>query len=548
MAPVAVEKEPGYLPLLLAASHGAAAVYFSCVVGVSLYRSQKALGPAHDTRHRIAQRLKLTTAFGSLAALGLVFATTSAWAHLTLSYNVWASERGIRVPDWLSESHATSTNGTDAFDLQIRRWLNDTPVYLDTLEIIAEKSRRLWWGQQLDLATVSWTTLLAIEGRRRRIPHLWAYALLPHLISLSFAQNLFYVALLLTPSPNPARKPSERQFLDRIFPQKPDNWFPKLPLLLAPLILSYAAIAWLPFTAETAWFSTAVTVSKLLSLAPLMLPAITPESWGTVRPDPHDAYRGITKLFNVASVASILLHTKATTSGLFYNIPESYKHRHSIKIPFDTEKRSQWERSATAVEKVLGSMADHPAVAAAGKDVLLSAVSLGLWAAVRAVDVSKMLRSAFPIHHAAPNTVSSEDGPSEATTKSEPEPSAREQSPKSVPPLGMILRRRRRRPTKTSVSSISSIDEPGENARPAPRRRGRPRKVKPEPEPEEKGEVVEDGTYEPTPDVKAEVGLGDVVPDDDFDWESAALAWGLTALGGLGVGSAAVFGAECVSR
>lgn len=355
----------------------------------------------------------------------------------------------------------------------------------------------------------------------------------------------------MLPSPIPQRPrtkiDSSRQPLDRVFPQKPNNWFPKLPLLLTPLILSYAAIAWLPFTAETAWFSTAVAVNKLLSLAPLMLPAIAPESWGAVRPDPHDAYRGIAKLFNVASVASILLHAKSTTSGLLYNIPGSYKHRHNIKIPFDTEKRSQWERSATAVEKVLGSMADHPVVAAAGKDVLLSALSLGLWAAVRAVDVSKMLRSAFPIHRAAPDMVPSEDGPSEATTKSEPEPSVREQSPKSVPPLGMTLRRRRR-PTKTSISSISSIEEPGENARPAPRRRGRPRKVKPEPEPEEKEEVVRDGTYEPTPDVKAEVGLGDVVPDDDFDWESAALAWGLTVLGGLGVGSAAVFGAECVSR
>ncbi|GAB1320440.1 hypothetical protein MFIFM68171_10650 [Madurella fahalii] len=552
MAPVAVEKEPGYLPLLLAASHGTAAAYLSYTVGVSLYRSQKALGPAHDTRHRIAQRSKLTTTFGSLAALGLVFAITSAWAHLTLSYKVWASERGIEVPDWLSESHATSANGTNASDLHIRRWLSDTPIYLDALEIIAEKSRRLWWGQQLDLATASWTTLLAIEGRRRRIPHLWAYALLPHLTSLSFAQNLFYVALLLTPSPNLVAKPSSPQFLDLLIPRKPNNWFPKLSLLLTPLVLNYVAIAWLPFTAGTAWFPTAVAVNKVLTLAPLILPAVAPNSWGTVHSDPHNAYRGITKLFNVISVASVLLHLKTTTSGLFYNLPGSYKHRHSIKIPFDTEKRSQWERSATAVERVLGSMADHPVVAAAGKDVLLCALSLGLWAAIRAVDVSKMLQSALPIRRAAPDTVSFVKGPGEATMKSEPEPSVREESPKSVPPLGMTLRRRGR-PKKMSVSSISSSDGPIENAQPPPRRRGRPRKVKPEPEPEpepelEKEEVIEDETYEPTREVKAEAELGDVVPDDDFDWESAALVWGLTALGGLGVGSAAVFGAECVSR
>jgi len=85
--------------------------------------------------------------------------------------------------------------------LHLKSWLNDTPVLYDALEIVAEKYRTLWWGQQLDLAMIPWSMLLSIEGHRRKIPHLWAYALLPHLVSLSFAQNLFYVALLLTPSP-----------------------------------------------------------------------------------------------------------------------------------------------------------------------------------------------------------------------------------------------------------------------------------------------------------------------------------------------------------
>ena len=85
--------------------------------------------------------------------------------------------------------------------LYLAKWLSDTPVYLDAQEIIAEMPRRLWWGSQLDLSTVSWTMLLSIEGRRRQIPFLLVYALLAQLVSLSFAQNLFYLALLMTPSP-----------------------------------------------------------------------------------------------------------------------------------------------------------------------------------------------------------------------------------------------------------------------------------------------------------------------------------------------------------
>ena len=68
---------------------------------------------------------------------------------------------------------------------------------------MAEKSRRAWWGEQIDLATLAWGMLLAIEGRRRKIPHLWAFMVLAQLVGLSFAQNLFFIAMLLTPVPLP---------------------------------------------------------------------------------------------------------------------------------------------------------------------------------------------------------------------------------------------------------------------------------------------------------------------------------------------------------
>lgn len=93
------------------------------------------------------------------------------------------------------------TNGTSAAPLYVRMWLTDTPIYRDALEIVAEKGRRFWWANQRALATTSWSMLLAIEGRRRKIPFLGGYLLLAQLVNLSFAQNLFYLSLLLTPSP-----------------------------------------------------------------------------------------------------------------------------------------------------------------------------------------------------------------------------------------------------------------------------------------------------------------------------------------------------------
>lgn len=113
------------LPLVLALLRVATATYASYTVGRSLYRSHKALGPAQDTRQRSAERAKLTTAFGSLAALGLAFAVTSGLEYLTLSYKVWASERGIQVPEscvFLSSFREVGLTGN-----QFLRFVRKTP-------------------------------------------------------------------------------------------------------------------------------------------------------------------------------------------------------------------------------------------------------------------------------------------------------------------------------------------------------------------------------------------------------------------------------------
>lgn len=85
---------------------------------------------------------------------------------------------------------------------------------------MAGQSRDYWWAQQLSAATMLWSIFVAIEGelwlwhyvehatllltgsgRRRNIPHTWAFVLLAHLVGLSTSQNLFNIALLLTPLP-----------------------------------------------------------------------------------------------------------------------------------------------------------------------------------------------------------------------------------------------------------------------------------------------------------------------------------------------------------
>jgi len=299
------------------------------------------------------------------------------------------------------------------------------------------------------------------------------------------------------------------------------------------------------------------------------------------------------------ALASSILHAKTSLCSFLYNLPDAYRHRHSMYIPYDTERRSRWERTATAIEKVLGSMADHPVVAAAGKDVLLSGLSLGLWAAVRALDVGCMLRSVLPwskYHLHTEETKSGPEAPSYAQVAAAASAAAKKAATDrtihaelrksstqgyghahhEVPPLTMNLRQRR----QSSLSSETFIGHTHKPVSPTKKRGpGRPRKINPNPdskppsppdtepsepsptkpslslmEAEEEKQQLESELREwhehPTTQLpKNRIGSAAKLAGEEEgqpDWESAALAWGMTVLGGLGVGSAGVFGGEGV--
>ncbi|KAK8050013.1 hypothetical protein PG994_011743 [Apiospora phragmitis] len=462
MAPVPNLYPPSYAPLGVVVAHLSLVVYLTYAVGTSLYTSYKSLSPSQRTRQRLSRRAQLAPVFVGLAATALVFG---------------------------NEGLVPSPNNSS--NLYLAHWLSDTPVYFDAFEIIAEKARRFWWGQQIDLATVAWSMLLAIEGRRRRIPLLSAFMALAHLVNLSYAQNLFYLALLLTPAPIPSGEddlelpvaPVPASLWTRMsntfFPPKPNNWCPHPVVFLAGLVVNLAAIGLLPHAAETPSFVKVIMVSRLATFLPLLLPKVVPESWGTVHPHPHNAYSSFMTLFRFLSAASFFLHAKATLYGLSYNLPNSHYHRHSRFLPWDVEERSAWERGSSSLGKVLGSISDHPVVAAVGWDALICAY------------------------------LPSKEATSEEMIKVESED---DQSPEPV-----ALKRSGR--SKGRLASIASSSGTSEDT--TPRRRARANKQLAE----------EEKAYEPTAGEARDIVEGDILPPEELDWESASLSWGLAALG-----------------
>jgi hypothetical protein len=197
----------------------------------------------------------------------------------------------------------------------------------------------------------------------------------------------------------------------------------------------------------------------------------------------------------------------------------------------------KWEQSTTAVGKVLGSTSDHPVVAAVGWDVLLCALSLGFWAAIRATDVEGIISSTVPYYGKTRSTSAHSELAVEdrLPIKAEPE------SPQPLDPeTGSTLRRRGRHKSRVaSIASIASVDSPADDSSSGTvKKRGRPKRRVAE----------EEKAYEPSSSDARKLVEGDILPPDELDWESAALAWGLAAFGGLGLAEAGVFGAESVAR
>ena len=334
--------------------------------------------------------------------------------------------------------------------------------------------------------------------------------------------------------------------LSKVFPAKPSNWCPSPVLYLITLTATYATLFLLPFSANTASFSTLTTLSRALSFAPLALPHLVPQSWGTVHAHPHAAYGVYTRLFRFMAAASTLLYANSSVAAFLFNLPGAWKHRHSLRVPFDVQHRTNWERTQTAVGKVLGSMSDHPAVGAAAMDVVLCAVGMGIWAAVRGVGVDDILGSAVPFY----KPDATKEGLMRAVVKEEEKI---EDGAEDVLQSAVVRRSGRsvrgRIASGDAGGSKEAEDDKAATAT-GTRRRGRPRKVNAEPELATETEELAatgDATYVPEPSVAAEVAEGDRLEVED-DWEAAAVAWGITALGGLGAGCAGVFGGECIAR
>ena len=196
------------------------------------------------------------------------------------------------------------------------------------------------------------------------------------------------------------------------------------------------------------------------------------------------------------------------------------------------------DRAWRAFIVVMSSLSENPLIGQVGWDVILSALSLCVWAVSHGVDVISMLRCSCLAWTLPRVRVPTLEEVKEAKLQVADAIDNLKDEIVTTAEVGSPVKRGRGRPRKTSAAIArdhvsSSSTAVSRRARRAP-------------------SDEDDSEFEPTTATGRQVDAFDVDEPGEMDavkeTEAGALGWGLFVLGGLGAVSASVLGAESSGR
>lgn len=131
-----------------------------------------------------AQLRRRIIIFSALAAASLATTWYYMFAFFAHSYRDWAVSRGGAV-----------VGG----ELQLGAWLKDTSLFSLAWGSAMASDARVWWTQQIFGFCAVWSLLVGTEGSLRQIRTLWPFILLGQIVAISFASNLSFIAMIVSP-------------------------------------------------------------------------------------------------------------------------------------------------------------------------------------------------------------------------------------------------------------------------------------------------------------------------------------------------------------
>ena len=165
MAPVAQESEyTNFVPLAYFSTAAAGSISLLAFISFTIRRLPASLTPSSSTRQQEVQRRRHVFLFALLAILSFSLVLYYTVARYLLSYEFWVNHHGSRqdIPNTLPGASYVPANSDES--LQLGPWFASQSVPLQFYEVIAEKSRRFWWGQQFFAGLIAWSTFVGVEG------------------------------------------------------------------------------------------------------------------------------------------------------------------------------------------------------------------------------------------------------------------------------------------------------------------------------------------------------------------------------------------------
>ena len=295
--------------------------------------------------------------FGCLALFSFTALSYNMLNVLIASFRLWSKSHPLEQ----------DVNLTTVLRI-IWQWSITSTLFKDFGMAIVADLARYFWTQAALWFTMSICLYMGVEGVHRRIPRLWAYFALSQILPISFAQNLFYIALLRVPVADRtthvrlptyltmaivlgyggclvlAGFPVIREVLDRVLlPRRieavPSSCHPRRTLEV-----------------DTSYLIPTILAARMLLMMPFFLARRKPVSQFT-----KDSWGPRTVQYLVAACAAV------TTGGVWVLLTESRGLLH-LRLP---DQFDYWRLRET--------LWCHPAVTSLGCDFLIAAASAGIW-------------------------------------------------------------------------------------------------------------------------------------------------------------------------
>ncbi|KAF3034600.1 hypothetical protein E8E12_004187 [Didymella heteroderae] len=187
----------------------------------------------HATNPTQLPKRKHILLFAVLAAASLLSTWSFMFQYFQWSYNQWLAVRSQHDPD----------PSVKYWGL----WLKETSLFREAWESVIVGHDRYWWSHQIFYFASALGLHSEWKGVRRDINYTWAFMLLGQIVAISFATNLYFMTVLLSPQQQQPNTTRSKGFASDDSEKAPKPWYRRW---FGPWIIDFHSVISTRTTAE----------------------------------------------------------------------------------------------------------------------------------------------------------------------------------------------------------------------------------------------------------------------------------------------------------